>query len=160
MVLHPAPDVAVDVLHPEHPDAADLNDGSLVLRLRLGATSVLFTGDIEHGAERALLADRATLRSDVLKVPHHGSATSSTAAWLAAVRPSVAVISSGAGNRFGFPAPDVVRRLRAVGASVWNTAEQGAVRVVSDGNAIAVTSMRLPQHPSAAQRFEFPQLLW
>jgi competence protein ComEC len=121
---------------------------------------VLFTGDIEHGAERALLGERERLRSDVLKVPHHGSATSSTAAWLAAVAPRIAVVSSGADNRFGFPSAEVVRRLRAVGATMWNTAEQGAVRVVSDGRVVQVASMRLPQHPSAAERFVFPQLLW
>jgi competence protein ComEC len=147
---------SVEVLHPDDPTRTSVNDASLVFRLRFGATTVLFTGDIEHGAEQGLLADRDRLRSDVLKVPHHGSATSSTATWLAAVAPKVAVVSSGADNRFGFPAPAVVRRLRAGGASVWNTAEHGAVRVVSDGRTLHVTAMRPPK----PERFEFPQLLW
>ncbi len=148
--------VVVEVLHPDVVDGRGVNDASVVLRLRFGATAVLFTGDIERAAEQALLVDGDRLRSDVLKVPHHGSATSSTVSWLAAVAPRVAVVSSGAGNRFGFPAPEVVRRLRAAGATVRNTAEHGAVRVISDGRDIQVTSMQ----SSATQRFEFPQLLW
>ncbi len=156
MVRDLGPEVAVDVLHPEHPSGADLNDGSLVLRVRFRRTAVLFTGDIERDAERDLLvAESAALRSDVLKVPHHGSATSSTAAWLAAIAPRVAVVSSGADNRFGFPAPSVVRRLRDVGAEVWNTADDGAVRVVSDGVEVHASATR-----ARRQRFEFPELLW
>ena len=152
------PAVVVDVLHPTATAGIDPNDASLVLRVRFGTTALLFTGDVEHEAERAMLARApARLRSDVLKVPHHGSATSSTAAWLAAVAPRVAVISSGRDNRFGFPARDVVRRLRSVGASVWNTAEHGAVRVVSDGRTITVEPFRDPARP---KRFVFPTSLW
>ncbi len=134
--------VAVDVLHPKRADAGAVNDSSLVLRFAFGDTSILFTGDIERAAELDLLRVPETLASTVLKVPHHGSATSSTAGWLAAVRPTIAVVSSGADNRFGFPAPAVVQRLRAGGASVWNTAESGAVRVVSDGTSVTVTPTR------------------
>lgn len=148
--------VVVDVLHPDDPTRYDVNDASVVLRLRYGANAVLFTGDIERGAEQALLATDVDLRSDVLKVAHHGSATSSTAAWIAAVAPRVAVISTGADNRFGFPAPAVVARLRAAGSTVWNTAERGAIRVVLDGRDVSVVATRA----SAPERFEFPQLLW
>ncbi len=147
--------VVADVLHPSG-GGLGVNDASLVVRLRFGSTAVLFTGDIEQPAERMLLAHRDRLRSDVLKVPHHGSATSSSATWLAAVSPRIAVISSGADNRFGFPARAVVQRLRAVGASVWNTATDGAVRVISDGRQVRVA----PTRASAPERFVFPQLLW
>jgi competence protein ComEC len=145
-------DVLLEVLHPDRRDDLGVNDASLVLRLTYGETSVLFTGDIEQRAEREMLARGATMRSDVLKVPHHGSATSSTSRWLATVAPTIAVISSGTDNRFGFPAPAVVRRLRTVGASVWNTAESGAVRIVSDGRRVRVETAR--------ERFEFPGSLW
>ena len=155
MTRHLGPDLDVVVLHPGDLAGLDVNDTSLVLRLRFGRTAVLFTGDIEHGAERTLLAEPTRLASDVLKVPHHGSATSSTTPWLAAVAPRFAVVSSGADNRFGFPAPAVVRRLRAAGATMWNTAEDGAVRVVSDGHDVRVSARR-----RTPERFEFPQLLW
>lgn len=148
--------VVADVLHPDDPRRYDVNDASLVLRLRYGANAVLFTGDVEHEAERALVAAHLDLRSDVLKVAHHGSGTSTTTTWLAAVAPRVAVISAGADNRFGFPAPVVVARLRAAGATVWSTAEHGAIRVVLDGRRVSVAATRA----SAPERFEFPQLLW
>jgi competence protein ComEC len=149
MRLPLAPGVVAEILHPDHLDGLGINDASLVLRLRFRRTAVLFTGDIEHAAERMLLADPERLRSTVLKVPHHGSATSSAAYWLAAVAPRIAVISSGADNRFGFPAPAVVHRLHALGATVRNTADTGAIRVVSDGRDVHIE-----------EQFEFPQLLW
>jgi competence protein ComEC len=106
------------------------NDNSLVLRLEWGATSVLFTGDIEAAAERDLLAAPGnTLRSAVLKVPHHGSRTSSGTGFLAAVDPAVAIISVGAGNRYGLPAPEVQRRYHGRGICVLRTDERGAVSV-------------------------------
>jgi competence protein ComEC len=148
--------LAVDVVHPDEPHGLSPNDASLVLRLRYGTTAVLFTGDIGAGAERALLADAERLRSDVLKVPHHGSATSSSAAFLAAVAPRTAIISAGAGNRFGFPAPSVLARLAAAGARTWTTARHGGLRVASDGRSVSV----VPTRASAAERFEFPQLVW
>ncbi len=150
-------EVRVEVLHPERRNGLGVNDASLVLRLVHGRTAYLFTGDIEHVAESELLRAGVVLASDVLKVPHHGSATSSTAPWLAAVAPRIAVVSSGADNRFGFPAPTVLRRLRATGARVWNTAEDGAVHVIGDGRDVRVHAFR----PAPARmRFEFPKSLW
>ncbi|MEO6025275.1 MAG: DNA internalization-related competence protein ComEC/Rec2 [Candidatus Binatia bacterium] len=151
------PDVVVEVVHPTATEGLDPNEASLVFRLRFGTTAMLFTGDVEHGAERAMLGSTTALASDVLKVPHHGSATSTTPGWLAAVAPRIAVVSSGHDNRFGFPAPAVVRRLRAGGASVWSTAEQGAIRVVSDGRRIEVAALGAPIRP---MRFVFPTSLW
>jgi competence protein ComEC len=102
-VLWPCPDI----------DAGfDPNDNSLVLRVSYGKRALLFTGDIEAHAESELLASGARLRADVLKVPHHGSRTSSSSALLAAIAPSLAVISAGAVNPFGHPHSEVVARLR------------------------------------------------
>lgn len=150
-------DVRVEVLHPASPDGLGVNDASLVLRLVYGETDILFTGDVEHVAEAEMLRAGLAPATDVLKVAHHGSATSSTAPWLASVRPRVAVVSTGEGNRFGFPAPAVVRRLHGVSARVWNTAEHGAVRVVSDGSEVTVRAFR---DARAETRFELSKSLW
>jgi competence protein ComEC len=107
------------------------NDGSLVLRVEYGATRFLFTGDVEATGEAGALA-RGGLSADVVKVPHHGSRTSSSAALVAAVAPTHAVVSVGPGNRFGFPRPETVARWEAIGAKVERT-DHGAIRFLSDG---------------------------
>jgi competence protein ComEC len=115
---------------PDETESKD-NNLSMVLRIGQGSRSVLFTGDIEAAAERALRArtPAATLAATVLKVPHHGSRTSSSNAFIAAVRPQVAVLSLGYRNRFGFPAPEVVDGYLAAGARVLRTDRSGAVSV-------------------------------
>ncbi len=107
------------------------NDASLVLRVTYGATAVLFPGDLERAGEAAAVA-RGGLRADVVKIPHHGSRTSSTEGFAAAVRPRFAVASLGAGNRFGFPHEEALAHWRAVGARVLRT-DEGAIRFLSDG---------------------------
>ena len=76
----------------------------------------------------------------VLKVAHHGSASGTSAPFLAAVRPAAALVSAGAGNPFGHPAPAVLARLRAVAANVWRTDQDGEVTVRTDGRAVEITS--------------------
>jgi competence protein ComEC len=113
------------------------NDASLVLRVTYGSTVFLLPGDVEAEGEAALLAGEGAgrLRCDVAKLPHHGSATSSSAAFVAAVRPAYAVATVGRDNRFGFPAPEVVERWRAAGSAVLRT-DEGAVRFLSDGRTV------------------------
>lgn len=140
------PALALTVLHPaEPPEADDLNDTSLVLRLTYGEFSVLLTGDLELAGEAAVLA-RATstgeVAADILKVGHHGSASSTGTAFLDAVDPVVAVISVGAGNRYGHPSADVVDRLTGAGVDVYLTAVQGTIIVFSDGTTWSVVSER------------------
>jgi len=134
----------VEVLHPPADWAVPaLNETSLTLRLTWGATSVLLTGDVERDAEASLLAATpAALAADVLKVPHHGSRTSSAPAFLDAVRPRMAVISVGAENRYHLPAPEVEARYRARGVCLLRTDRCGAVIVVSDGRRLEVTTVR------------------
>jgi competence protein ComEC len=115
-----------------YPDRADLsaNDASCVLRIESPHGSVLLTGDIERAGEHALVRRHGgALQSDVLVVPHHGSRTSSTPALLNAVRPALAVNSSGAGNSFGHPHPEVVARYETREIAFVDTADSGAVRL-------------------------------
>ena len=104
-------------------------------RLTYGRVSVLLPADMEEEAERRLVNSRTELAGTVLKVGHHGSNTSSTRQFLDAVNPAIAVISAGADNPYGHPAPEVLRRLEeAVGTeNVYRTDAHGTVEVVSDG---------------------------
>lgn len=112
----------------------DPNDGSVIAVVEYGTVRFLLTGDAERAQERWLLQHaRDDLRADVLKIAHHGSRTSSTAEFLAAVLPRVALISVGAGNRYGHPSPEVVQALAAGGAEVLRTDAQGSVVVRTDG---------------------------
>jgi competence protein ComEC len=115
-------------------EAFATNDASLVLRVRYGATTLLLAGDLEAAGEAAAVAGGG-LRADVVKVPHHGSRTSSTAPFVAAVRPRLAVVSVDAASRYGFPHAEPVARWRAAGAEVLTTAD-GAVRLLSDGRSV------------------------
>jgi len=115
------------------------NDNSLVVRISYGQRSILFVGDAEHEAEGTLLATaRDRLRADVLKVGHHGSRTSSTPAFIAAVAPQEAVVSVGCRNRFGHPHPATLGVLAAAGVRVWRTDRDGAVVVTTDGRSLDV----------------------
>lgn len=125
--------VAFEVLHPAQADAAAAprakpNAVSCVLRVRDAAgRSALLAGDLEARQEAALVAAHGdALASDVLLVPHHGSKTSSSAAWLDAVRPALAVVQAGWRNRFGHPAPQVVARYAARGIALVQTTTCGA----------------------------------
>jgi competence protein ComEC len=110
------------------------NAMSCVLRVATAHSSVLLTGDIEHEQEAALVATHGdALRSDVLIVPHHGSKTSSTAAFVDAVRPGVAVFQAGYRNRFGHPAPEVLARYRERGIVVLASPSCGAWQWDSTG---------------------------
>jgi competence protein ComEC len=132
--------VRLDVVDPPGAPSSG-NDSSMVLRLSWRDVSFLLAGDIEARAEQALLASSGDLAATVLKVAHHGSRTSSTAAFVDAVRPSVAVISSGEGNRFGHPDEGVVERLAAY-SDVYDTASDGAVHFETDGRRLWVDTDR------------------
>jgi competence protein ComEC len=132
----------VDILWPcpSFDTLLDPNDNSLVLRLSFGERALLLAGDIEHEAEKTLVrTERARLRADVLKVPHHGSRTSSGAALLRAVGARYAVISAGRGNAFGHPNPGVLERLAASGARALRLDLLGGVMVTTDGHSLEVT---------------------
>jgi len=118
------------------------NNGSALLRLGFGRVGFLFTGDIEAAAESEFVEQGVNVRATVLKVPHHGSKSSSTAAFIDAVHPAVAVISDGYQNRFHFPAPQVVERYRDAGVKVLRTDLDGAVMTAATPEKVDVRAFR------------------
>jgi competence protein ComEC len=117
------------VLHPDT-EYRKTNNRACVLRVSNQQHSLLIASDIERKVEKHLLASHAAnLNSDVLLVPHHGSKTSSSEAWVSAVSPSHALVSSGFANRFGHPEASVVERYRLHDSILMNTAEAGAISV-------------------------------
>ncbi|MBW1758438.1 MAG: MBL fold metallo-hydrolase, partial [Deltaproteobacteria bacterium] len=123
---------------PRYDAALGLNDNSIAIRLAFGQHSFLLTGDLERESEGLLLAAGRIRPADVLKVGHHGSRTSTSPPFLLAVRPSLAVISSGAGNRYGHPSPEVVARLRQARARVLRTDLHGGVIITTDGERLEI----------------------
>ena len=123
---------------------SDVDNASVVVRVSYGEVSFLLTGDMFSEAEAALAATGRDLESDVLKVGHHGSRTSSSRDFLDAVRPSVAVVSAGAGNSFGHPHAETLEELgRYVSPEmVLKTFERGDVRFVTDGETLHVSTER------------------
>jgi competence protein ComEC len=124
-------DLAVEALWPPRVGGpAERNDASLVVRVEVGRQRALFAGDLEQAGERRLLAARAgALRAELLKLGHHGSRTSSSSAFLAAVAPRLAVVSAPRHGRFGMPHAEVLERLRAAGVPWHWTGRDGAVLV-------------------------------
>lgn len=113
-------------------DTTEVNETSVVLKLVYDQFMALLTGDIGSETETLLVNSGKNLRSNVLKVGHHGSKYSSSEAFLAAVKPAVAVISVGK-NNYGHPTKEVLERLKDAGARIWRTDESGDVEIVSDG---------------------------
>lgn len=128
----------LSVLFPvTNPQALESNAASIVLQLQLGTTEFLFTGDAPASIEQFLTAQYGqSLSSDVLKVGHHGSKTSTDPAFVLAVDPTIAVISAGADNRYGHPHQEVLSTL--TDRQVYGTYEEGMVTVMSDGTKVWV----------------------
>jgi competence protein ComEC len=121
---------------------SDVNANSVVARISYGRFAVLFAGDAEAPTEAWLLASGADLRASVLKVPHHGSRYASGVRFLRAVGARIAVISAGAGNDYGHPAPQTLARLARAGATVYRTDLDGDVTIETDGRSIRVRAAR------------------
>ena len=132
--------VVIEVLNPPSLGAVTRseNDCSVVVRLTFGERSFLLTGDIEKLTEAELVAGTKDLRSDIVKVPHHGSKTSSTQSFVDLTRPRFAIISVGRRSIFGHPHREVVERWRAAGADVMTTGDKGTISFVTDGNDLTI----------------------
>ncbi|MFA5028382.1 MAG: ComEC/Rec2 family competence protein, partial [Candidatus Methylomirabilota bacterium] len=138
-ILHPsAPGVAGDA--GARPGAA--NEASLVLRIELAERAILLTGDIGRDGEAALLAAGRSLRAQLLKVPHHGSRTSSSGAFLAAVDPDSAIVSVGYRNQFRHPHPEVVERIESRSVRLLRTDRDGAIEVEMSGAGLRIRGHR------------------
>lgn len=135
--------VRVQVLAPcpSYRRGVGANDNSFVIRMAWGARAFLFTGDAEHEAEQALLERTAPLRADFLKVGHHGSRTSSSPAFLDAVQPRVATMSTGIRNRFGHPHQPTLDKLKQRKILALRTDRYGAIRIETDGTELSIVSV-------------------
>jgi competence protein ComEC len=144
----------VRVLHPPVPDWERphvRNDDSVVLEVLYGDVAILLTGDVSAGIERDLAPHLTPARTRILKVAHHGSRTSTSAALLDAWRPQIALISAGRGNTFGHPAPEVIARLEEIGARIYRTDRHGQVTVETDGSTVRVrTVVEMSQGPGSS----------
>ena len=107
------------------------------MKVNAGETAFLFTGDAEETAEKDILQAGYDLQADVLKVGHHGSSTSSSQAFLQAVKPKYAVISVGVGNSYHHPEEEALQRLQSIGAEIYRTDLQGDIVCTTDGKNIA-----------------------
>jgi competence protein ComEC len=133
-------EVEMEVLWPVNdPHGTSRNNDSTVLRVGFGRHALLLTGDIEKGGEKALLTTEKQLRADVVKVPHHGSRSSSTQPFVSATQAKVAVVSVGKYSMFGHPHREVVERWQANGAQVLTTGECGTITVATNGTELSVT---------------------
>ena len=143
-----ADDVVLHVLWPSTdgvlPENGRTNNQSVVCKIIFGTFSVLFTGDAQREAEEQVLrsARKKDLKATIIKVGHHGSKTSSSPAFIEAVKPKGAVISCGAGNSYGFPHKDVIKTLKSQKSDVYRTDRDGAVSIVSNGHEYAVVKER------------------
>lgn len=106
------------------------NDWSVVAKLIFGENKFLFTGDLPNTKETELIADKADIKADVLKVSHHGSKYATSEEFLRAVSPKEAVISVGKNNMYGHPAPEIIGRLLKNGIKIWRTDELGDIKYI------------------------------
>lgn len=113
-----------------------MNDWSAVLRIVYGSKSFLFTGDAETKSENDMISSKQTLKSDVLKVGHHGAKTSTSAAFLKSVKPAYAVISVGKGNSYKHPTTETLNRLKAANVKIFRTDQQGHIIASTDGKTV------------------------
>ena len=139
--------LAPDAKYEPRPEAT--NNDSLVMKITYGRHSILLTGDMEKQVEAQLVADGKLSHVDVLKVPHHGSKTSSTGLFLDAVQPGFAIISDGFENSFRHPHPDVVERLHEHRAAILRTDQLGMITIRSDGTRFSLeTNAVQPKGPA------------
>ena len=138
MHLHLGSSTRLTILSPAGDETNwESNTSSIVVLVEFGETRFLLTGDAPAGIENHLVAEFAPyLKSDVLKLGHHGSKTSSDTTFLAAVDPMYAVVSAGADNRYGHPHPEVIDRVEAVGATILETSKEGTITFYSDGETV------------------------
>ena len=139
------------ILNPTQPlQFADQNDNSIVMKLQMSETSFLLTGDAEADAEQSMLSAGLNLKSNVLKVGHHGSRYATTDLFLNSVSPSFAVISAGKDNPYGHPHPETIQRLLSHGVTTYGTFQSGTIVATMDGTSITFQNspQSIPEFPT------------
>ena len=121
-------------------DTSDLNNSSIIIKLTYKKTSYLFTGDATNITEKKIL--NKDIKSDVLKIGHHGSKYSSTENFIKKVNPKYAIISVGKGNKYGHPNIETINLLNKYNIKTYRTDELGTILLTSDGNNIEITSFK------------------
>lgn len=132
-------DLKVYMVAPVSSGYSDLNSYSIVLRIIYKNRSFLFMGDATKLSENEITDD---VKSDVIKVGHHGSSTASGPSFVVKVKSSIAIISVGKDNKYNLPSSDVIKRWKKVGAKVYRTDENGTIIVTSDGNSLDISTER------------------
>ncbi len=139
------PGVSIRVLSPETTTSGDLNDNSIVLEITSEGRRFLLMGDAGIAVEDRLIKEGKDLKSDLLKVGHHGSRHSSGRRFIEAVSPEIAIISLAAGNDYGYPQKDPIRYLTDAGSRIYRTDQEGTITVTADQKGLAVSTERTPQ---------------
>ena len=131
----------MQTIHPRNDICVEANEGSITLRLKGLGHSAILTGDLTVKGEKEIMKTDAYLKSDVLKLGHHGSKTSSSVPFLNAVNPSYALIPSGKNNRFRHPSKEVVQRLDSLNIPYINTAERGSISITFSEDTTIIQTM-------------------
>lgn len=145
--MHIEKDLYFDILWPSSTKAINensINNNSLVFKLIYKKFSVMFTGDIEEIAEKLIIEkyDKNILKSNVLKVAHHGSKTSSIKEFINIVNPEYAIISVGRNNKFGHPSEATIKNLKLIGVNIYRTDEMGEIIITTDGSVMKIKKVK------------------
>lgn len=131
-------EIRIEVLSPKSPLSGDMNRDSIVLKIILGKVSFLLTGDLNHSGEKGLIEEGVNLKSDVLKIGHHGAEDSSSEEFINKVNPRVAILSVGKDNRYGYPSSVVIERFKIKDIPIYRTDFDGTIIIQTNGVAISV----------------------
>lgn len=131
-------DTKVEVYSPVKSEYEELNNYSPVMKISYGQNSFMFTGDAESLVEKEILSENKNLKSDVLKLGHHGSHSSTSEDFLKAVDPSIAIVSCAKDNKYGHPHKETMSNLKKAGVTVYETFRDGDITISSDGKNLDV----------------------
>lgn len=131
----------IEILHPVTRRCVDVNTQSITLRAKGLGHSALLTGDLTIAGEKEIMNTDMYIKSDVLKLGHHGSKTSSSRVFLQKVQPQLAIVSSGRHNRFRHPSKQVIQRLDSLGIPYVNTAEKGTIHILFSREGVQTSTM-------------------
>lgn len=152
-------DLMIDVLSPPStPFSDDLNQNSIVLRVTYGKVSFLLMGDAGKEAESSLISTSYDLKSDILKVGHHGSSSATSTAFLSDVKPSISIIEVGAGNDYGHPTQQTLSALQGVGSTIYRTDTNGNIIITTDGLTYSTTTQKPPAVPASTTSQSKPSI--